>query len=231
MNLQNQLDYDPTMFDGIILPSELDPDLVKSNIMLECGLLTPLYSEPSTMKAAIKVWFMSRQWEFEHLINIINAQYSPIENVDRYDSWTKDTTGTEDQTDTGTGSRTDKRTIDRDLDRETNTSGTNTNLGEVSAFNESSFQNSQQETFTTDIDGTEDVTENTKDNLTSNDTRTNTRDLDTTGHEAFTQHMHGNVGITSNQQLINQELDLLERFNIYQWIAKQFRINLILEVW
>ena len=33
---------------------------------------------------------------------------------------------------------------------------------------------------------------------------------------------HGNIGVTTNQQLINQELELLRHFDIYGYIAELF---------
>ena len=79
MNFQNLLTWDPTILDGVIVPEGIDADILKGEIRLQCGLLTPLYPEPETMKAAITQWFTARSWTFQHLVNIINAEYSPIE--------------------------------------------------------------------------------------------------------------------------------------------------------
>ena len=236
MNLQNQLDYDPTLFDNILLPPGLNADLVKSNIMLECGLLTPLYSEPSTMKAAIQVWFLSRQWEFDHLLNIINAEYNPIENYDRYENSLRNTSEERGSTETQSGS--DKRNITTDHSGTDTTTrsvdeGDITTENEVSAFNSATYS-PDTKSITTDTQ----VIENALEHGESIDTEDNVsygkrvaRDDDMSGLDKFTSRIHGNVGVTTNQQMINQELELLAAFNIYQWIAKQFRINLILEVW
>ena len=89
MNLQNQLDYLPTLLDGVVVPEGLDADLVRSQIMLDCGLLTPLYSEPATMKAAITHWFRAHAWNLEHLVALIETDYSPLENYDRREEWTE----------------------------------------------------------------------------------------------------------------------------------------------
>ena len=81
MNLQNQLDYLPSMLDGVTLPtSDLDADLLKSVIMERCGLLEPLYSEPETMKQVISIWFRSHQWNIAHVIDLIKTAYKPLEN-------------------------------------------------------------------------------------------------------------------------------------------------------
>ena len=95
MNLQNLIDYCdemglPDIFSGASVPAPLNLDTVKSAIMVRCGLLTPLYSEPSTFRNLVTHWFNTKQWTFEHLIAVIQSEYSPIENVfeDRTDTTT-----------------------------------------------------------------------------------------------------------------------------------------------
>lgn len=86
MNLHNLVDYckgsglsDP--FSGASVPSPLNIDTVKSAIMIRCGLLTPVYQEPETFTEVTTHWFNTKQWTFEHLIKVIQSEYSPIENV------------------------------------------------------------------------------------------------------------------------------------------------------
>ena len=42
------------------------------------------------------------------------------------------------------------------------------------------------------------------------------------------QHLHGNIGVTSNQDMINQEIALLEKFHVYDWIALQIEADLFI---
>lgn len=371
MNLQNQLDFLPTLLDGVIVPAPLNADLVKGQIMMECGLLTPLYSEPYMMKNAISHWFATHAWTFDHLVKIIQAEYSPIENVDRYDSQshvietsesaTGSETGTlgslrsgsagtiasrsasedsngshkEDRTtgqltakvelsaggdQTGTSRQSAKsggndhalerekaggedRSADDEFTRRKDTTGQTAGTDEnvVSAFNASAYQPankslgsesssgtesesgssthsetgesseseslserssfSESESMSELVSGTHSESMSASENIQfsesisgsesghmtssasesgssthseSESQTTNTNSLDQlyrTVNDTFVQHMHGNIGITTNQQMINQELDMLERFNVYGWIAKTFRADLILEVY
>ena len=113
MNLQNQLDYLPSLLDGVVVPAGIDVNTLKSQIMLECGLLTPLYSEPATMKAAIAQWFAARTWTFEHLLKIINAEYDVIDNYDRRELWDKEIDSFRDRTEQPSGK--DQRDFDSTL--------------------------------------------------------------------------------------------------------------------
>ena len=283
MTLQNQLEYLPTLLDGVIVPSPIDTDILKSEIMLECGLLTPLYSEPSTMKAAIAQWFASRSWTFDHLIKIIQSEYSPIENYDRNEHWTRETDSFRDITEQLSGkdqrdfdstlSGTDQRDFDSTLsgtDRkvfDSTLSNSDTSVRsvegdliteqEVSPYNSSGYLDSQKSTVTdgqeittetiygrkdTQHDDTtygrkdtqnDDITYGRKD--TQNDDITygkkTTTDDDLDANEEYTGRTHGNIGVTTNQQMIEQELALLAKFNIYDWIAKQFAADLMLAIY
>ena len=371
MNLQNQLDFLPTLLDGVVVPAPLNADLVKGQIIMECGLLTPLYSEPYMMKAAIAQWFATHAWTFDHLVKIIQAEYSPIENVDRYDSTSRtiETSESETGSETGTlgalragsggtltarsasedtnGSHVENRKtgqvsakqeatsggdqagtsrqtaksggndhesmrekaggderntedeFDRQKDTTGNTAGTDENV--VSAFNSSAYQPankslgsesssgtesesgssthseagesseseslserssfSESESLSEMTSGTHSESMSASENIqfsesisgsesghvassaseSGSSTHSESESQTTTNQtldqhfgrttDNFLQHMHGNIGVTTNQQMINQELDLLERFNVYGWIAKTFRADLILEVY
>lgn len=195
------------MLDDLPIPERLDPDILRSEIVFECGLLTPLYSEPEIMKSAIRQWFRSREWTFDKLIDIIEAKYSPIENTDRYEEMSRDET-----------EKLDK-SRDRDATIEDSVEVTNGTEDKVAAYNTDSYSESSQRTGT-------DSTESTREE-SENETEKHDRGL----NEKLVRHVHGNIGVTSNVQLINEQLGLLEEFNIYKWIAMNMRHSLFLEVW
>lgn len=219
MNFQNQVDFLPTMLDDLPVPADLDPDIMRSEIMLECGLLTPLYSEPEIMQSAIRQWFRSRQWTFEKLVDIIKAKYSPIENTDRYEEMNRDENL----------KRSELEKITRDLDKDGSVTDhvevTNGTEDKVSAYNTDSYSESSQRTGndTTDSSREESGSEYEKHD------RDASENADTT--EKLLRHVHGNIGVTSNVQLIREQIGLLEEFNIYKWIAMNLRHSMFLEVW
>lgn len=303
MNLQNLLNYDSTILDGVTVPAPLSKELTQSAIMIRCGLLTPVYSEPETMKAAVNFFFASRQWEFLHLLKIIQAEYSPIENTDRYDNWTRtidrqksgstsnqeDTTGSRSGSMTGetggtlrsettgesltesekttTGSRTE--TESDVLHREDQGTSTASSTAEhtVSAFNSSTYQPDSKDTAssngsdTSETDQTTTINKSGSDNGSESgsvtgsesgsrtDTTTGTATETTTGSETgrktasgtsaededstetYTQHLHGNIGVTTNQQMITEEITLVKMFNVYDTIAAMFETEFCLGVY
>ena len=330
MNLQNLVDFCkeyelPDIFSGVSVPAPLNPDVVKSAIMVRCGLLTPLYGEPDTFRNLVTHWFTTKQWTFEHLINVIQSEYSPIENVyeNRKETTTygssnvhsggykdaasgKDTTthSEKDSTERTFTNYHDKteRTFDdyHDATERTHTnykddvdhtytnyketlkkSGSEVTENQISAFNDSSYQadNRSGTTFGVNLSGTGDTREDEKSITGSNkdsrsitgsykDDRTETGKItddrsetgsykdetlfghkitldngktitrtyqndkeDHVGVDTFEVFRHGNIGVTTNQQMINEELELLRHFDIYSFIAELFENDNMLMIY
>ena len=86
MNLKNIVDYCrindlDSPFARFAVPAPLNRETAVNAIMIRCGLLTPVYGEPDTLRDIIGHWSDTKQWTFEHLIKVVQAEYSPIENV------------------------------------------------------------------------------------------------------------------------------------------------------
>ena len=292
MNFQNQVDYlqlwkNEDMFEGVTVPDPLEAETLKSQIVFRCGLLEPAYSEPEIQKTAITQFFKREQWNIQHLVNIILAEYSPIENTDRYSEHTTEDIGSGSSTHSGTDARNiinsgkDQRDIEesgtdqRDLQesgtdqreiqnsgtdgREIQESGDTTTTREISAYNSAAYQADNKETVDhgkrteddltygkvtnddvtygkkTDDDITygkktdDDVTygKQTQDNVIYGHKITDEK----TGSSTYTEHTHGNIGVTTNQEMIRQELELLEAFDVYDWIAAKMEKELFLQVY
>jgi hypothetical protein len=260
MNLWNQIDYmkrilKDDLFSGLTVPDPLNRDTLIGAITVRCGLLTPLYSEPTTMQMAIDQWSKQMQWTFKHLIAIIEAEYSPIENTDKYSEHTTENTGGVTRTHSGTDTRTETnsgtdtvREGGTTRDQETGTTSTahtgdDVTTTKISAYNSSAFQNDNEET--TAFGGTETTTHGKGNTVTHGKTESTEHGHIVTeqeqhgltirdendGSEKYTEHTHGNIGVTTNQQMIEQELELLRKFDIYGWIAQKFESDLCLMIY
>lgn len=223
------------MLDNLPIPPELSLQTLQSSIMFECGLLTPLYSEPQTMRAAILQWFAERQWTFEHLINIIKAKYSPIENTDRYEDLSESniTDITHSETMDRDYLREEERSSGEDKSRAEEVNGQTDNNQHVSAYNVGDYAptDSGSATSSTSMDTSESNEYSESASFTESETNTADRKIDDDRTHQLLRHVHGNIGVTTNQELIQQELALLQGFNIYNWIALNLRHSLFLEVW
>lgn len=315
MNLQNLVDYCelndlPSPFAGASVPAPLDIDTALSAIMVRCGLLTPVYGDPDTFRNATAVWFERKQWTFEHLISVIQSEYSPIENVfeDRTERTTynshdthtggykdtgsgkdtvkdsgtdtakdsgKDTealSGTDTEATSGTDterlSGTDTEAHSGTDQRDIQNSGTDTTTNTISAFNTATYQPDNKTEFLNGKKVDDDLTHGESIGTTYGKTTGTTygkstgttygkksdttygKQTDTTygkqsdttygksierayqddkiakgGYDELSMNRHGNIGVTSAQDLINQELELLRHFDIYGYIAECFEAD------
>lgn len=211
MNFQNQIDYGQEfgldVLSGVPEIAPLNRDTLKSHIMMRCGLLIPLYSEPETMQAAIAHWFNYMAYDISKMIELAQTEYLPLENYRRTENESLHTHIKDDDDTT----ITDSGTITDDLD------GTTTN--EVSAFNESTYSPERKQT----VDQTNARTLDTE----RSDQRDYTRQQDAEN----TRTVYGNIGTMTTQDMFNQELDLLARFNPYDWIVDRMERELFLGIW
>lgn len=193
--------YDTTLFDRMLIPETLDREALLGYFFMYAGKNESRYGDPEELKNLIEMWSRARFAEWKRICDALRAEYNPIENYDRTEEHKE--TETEDNTRNSTGNDTTKE----------NTSGTTENSEEnkVSAFNSSSYQpknivtgssNSTSEGAST-VNRTLEDRENREVNRT-NETRT-----------------HGNIGVTTNQQMIQSELEL-RKYNIYKEIALEF---------
>ena len=192
------------MLDGVTLPSDdLDVDLLKSVIVERCGLLTPLYSEPETMKQVISIWFRAHQWNIAHVIDLVKTAYNPLENYDRRENLTR--------------GKTDTRNRSQNYSEEGSVITNQETERTVAAFNTSEYSPGDK---------------TVSDGRTTTETGGNTSGTEAgSENEQAVNYIHGNIGVTTTQAMFKEELALLEGFNAYQYIAEMFSKDLMLSIW
>ena len=243
-----------SLFDNMNLPAGINKEDVVNNILLSGGEFEPVYSEPFFLRSAIGSWSNKHYRTFEKWLNALNLEYNPIENYDRQEAWTDTTdndTTTQGHTDSGntrTFNNQDKRTIDtkdeqtRDIEDKTIFDKTTTTEHEVSAFDSSTYQASSKDTV--DEDG--DITVEGTGTDTMEHSGTDTVDYSGTVKDEYGEcfsssgtndtlfshrgRVHGNIGVTTSQQMLQSELDLA-RFNLVQEITDLFVLEFCIMVY
>ena len=203
--------YDKTLFDNIVLPNGIDKDNLVGNIMRNSGDLYPYHQVPEYLKRNINYWFARRLFDFERMYEALRVEYSPIENYDRKENTTRnyENSGT-DKESTTLGSTTTSTNI-----------GSNDNENKVSAYNESDYSNRE------------------KDTQSYNSTLTNTgsgTDVTQTDYglkrkEVEDIRVHGNIGVTTSQQMIESEMELRAKYDIYKIISREFEREFLVQVY
>lgn len=196
------MQWDNTLFDGMVLPDGVDKDLVIDTIMQKYGDSPLDHEDPAYIKYYIPVWSKRNLDSWTKLFATLSFVYNPLENA-LLDETTEET-----------------RNIDRKQDRtgtasteNSGTTGVNKTAEHlVSAENASDYQPDNKDT------GTEQTTIN---QATGTDSTENTAEQ-TAETVKSTYNRHGSIGVVTPQNMIQQEREV-DKFVIYDYIADSFR--------
>ena len=225
--LQSLLEYckehNIDIFENCTTPDPIDINLLKSYIMKRCGLLQPVYGEPELFKMQTKMWFDSNKWRMEHLVNMLLAEYNPSENIVEYDHWKEAHTGTDKTSGQDDFDHGEKHT----LGGKDSVADTTTNEHKVSAYNASTYQADNKD----ERGGTIETTYGRTDTASGTDSTKYGKNFTYGQNIEYNRDRHGNVGIKSSSDLMQEELNLLERFNVYETLASWFEHENMIEVY
>jgi len=200
--------WDNTIFDDLALPQHvyvdendqeqtedaIDKQTLVDNLLMDLAEISVIITDPDVMKLAIKSWSASCLPVWQALWDTTQYEYNPI--------WNKDGTVTEVE--------------ERDLEKTTDATETRNLTGsndvqvdsKTSAFNASTMQPVDQ--VITDQDTTDGGTIDYDNTVTDG------------GQITRTRTEQGNIGVTTTQQMIKEQRDIVN-FNIYRVIIDDFK--------
>ena len=128
--------------------------------------------------------------KYARFLEMIDVDYNPIENYDRYESLLKE------YSNSGTSSE----------DASRGNTGTVTTVDQIEGFNSASFQDSDKVTRTDNLSESNDIDREHADK----------------GKEENTNHIHGNIGVTTAEQMLTGYTDFWSRFNLLEYMCRDF---------
>ena len=226
--LNNYLEEDGGVFKNVTLTDKLNLTTCIDTIIEKWGTCDLIISDPRIVVRRTQLFFLKNYDNFDKMAEALLSEYNPIENYNRYE----DTTENRDVAEAGTfenesstrsqGTGTSGNTIQNSI-------GSQNTEHQISAMNESDYQKASK-----------DITSARSDTSTSNGSTSETASI--TGEESggnnkttdddFTRdsHIHGNIGVTTSQQMIESELEL-RKFNIYDYIADLYAGEFLYRIW
>lgn len=195
--------YDNTIFEGMILPDGLDAEILRDLIIEKSGMLYPFHQQPEFLKLNITHWFSRKYSNLAKMVDALSSEYNPIENYDRKEDWTD----TPNVSYTKTGGHSNHIESEASSNIDNNVSAFNSDVSVPDTSGNSGQKGESTETFTY-------ADETQKE----------------TGTRTHTARMHGNIGITTNQQMIQSELDL-RIYDIYETLATMFEKDFLIRVY
>ena len=254
LSIIGMYEYDPSIFDGLTVPTGINKTDVVNEICLQCGELEIVYPNFDTMKMAIGVWSHSNAYTWDRLYKSMNFDYNPIWNVDAHETeefgqgrtheTTYDSTveTTYDSSDETTYDSTVETTYDSTEERTLDLTDTES----VKGFNSSSWSNSKQlekdGTDTLDHTGKDTVDHSGKDTIDHSGKDTidySGKDtVDHSGKDTISERIDngttrtrtGNIGVTTTQKMIAEEREIAQ-FSIINYIAVSFKERFCLLVY
>lgn len=221
LTVEGLYNYNNTLFDGFNVPWGLVKQIAIDTILMRTRELEILYPDFTYMKNRITIWSNKYQINWKKLYDTTVLEYNPIENYDRMEDWTDtdDETSTSARDNTRNTTNSVKSTSKNEIMNSVNVTDQNT------AFNAGLADHAKQ---ITDGDTTENGTiTNTE---TGKDTENESVNGGRNGKHTRTGRAHGNIGVTTSQQMIQSERDLVV-FNLYDVIAESFIENFCLMVY
>lgn len=198
------------LFSLLHLPEGIDKGTLVGNILLRGGEFECVYSDPSFIQNAIAVWSSKWYRTFDKWVKALAIEYSPLENYDRMEEWSDNRKKEDSASDGSNGSIGESGNFNNNTTTET----------KVSAFDSSDYQPSER--VTTDNSGSD-----SRNTTTSNSLSHTGNESEDSTHKG---RIHGNVGVTTSQQMLISELELAE-WNLYEHITDIFLSEFVIPIY
>lgn len=188
--------YQPAIFDSLTIPMSVDRQTLIDNITMEAAELELLFPNADILGRLIGNWSKTRLAAWNRMIGALDAEYSPIENTDRMESVTESYT----RNLTESGQQTS--------DSENTSSGSNTTVMKKSSYNAG-------------LEPTGEDAINSSDSSSNKQTANDSRLMGGNDERTIERRTHGNIGVTTNQQMVEAEIKL-RQYDIYKLITNEF---------
>lgn len=219
--LNEMLTDNPNLLNFVSVPDtalDLDADTLKQVIIRRCGDVTPYYQTPTEFQSFGALWFETHNFLFAHVIKILDADYNPLENYDRTETETitDSNTGTRSGTDTHSGTDTNSRTHGGT----TAVTGSASRENQIAGFDSADYSDANSETETNSETTTHGET--ITDAMQHGEQIARSEQSSEDNERERNTRIHGNIGVTTSQQMLESEMQIANRFWAYDYIASAF---------
>lgn len=249
---------DSGLFSEMVYPSGFTADEQQTtvgNILAECAELECLFPDPDTMKTMIGLWSKLNISVWERIFTASQLEYNPIENYNRTELETisddrTDThsgndvnrlSGTDTQTTSGSNTQTNAGT-DTHTTSETH-SGTDTETNSITSYDSNSLyvhdtsglQHGHSVSGSDALAHGHTVTDNGSGSASTSygktETITHGEKVVHEGDITRNNHTSGNIGVTTSQQMLEQEIEVSAKLNVIKMIVESFKERFCLLVY
>lgn len=228
VSIVSMYNYDDTIFDAMVLPTQVDKPTLVSNLLLQCAEQDVLYPDIEMLKSSIGFWSAKnlRAWQM-YADSLLKEDYDPFTDYDRNEIYEETRDLSDEHSHTGTVS--DSGTHGGTVGNTGTTGSTDNTTQKVAGFNSESLVNAQS------ADSTH--SGSSSDTTTYNETQGNTRtynegqDITHSGTISHTLHQYGNSALGTNQDIIEKELRIRNLYRVYDLIIRDFKNDFLIQIY
>ena len=203
---------DSTLFAGMEYPEGIGAEDVASLLLLRLGTLETIFTTAAEAKAAFTLWASIQGAPWAKMWEALQEQYQPLENYSMLEQMTGDETiKAYGKSTTRTPNLTNTETPNETRGSSAGVYGFNSS----DAVPDSTGSESRTGTNTVTETGTETVADSG-------------RDVETRNYQLTRS---GNIGVTTSQQMLESEMELRTKWNMYEVICAGFRREFCVAVW
>lgn len=239
-----------SLFDNLTIPQGLTKQTLVDTILMRGGEFEVQYGNPEFLRKLVGPWSQKYMPTMQRWVDALAIDYNPLENYDRMEDWTDDSEGSGASTSQSVSDRHSTRDSSSIADHSGVTNGSRSGNQETitdrdkysspptltrtkSAYDSTSYQPLEQDTETgkwsengssssseqTSEAGSQTGAENAieDDDITVTDNNSSVLN----NNSVHSGRIHGNIGVTTSQQMLLQELEL-GYWNIYEKITELF---------
>ena len=225
---------DSTIFDMMVFPdgfTDAQKQTVTDNILVECAEFECLYPNPYVMKNIIGVWSRKELPYWNRVYTASQAEYNPIENYRRNETESVEDGRTEEHSGSDINRASGSDTNSGSSSSTDTDGGTDTVNNSVTGYDSNDLvmhdrtQTQYGHTLANAAQGT-----NTQ-QYGRVDTMQHGEKIEHEGSTDRTMLAYGNIGVTTSQEMLTQELELAKIIEVIPIIIESFKNRFCLLVY
>ena len=214
-------DESTDLFHNLHLPTGIDKDKLINTILLNGAEFEVLYPRYGFMKYAIGIW--SDKWysTFDRWQKALSIEYNPLENYDRMEDWEDTSTGMNSDIRKASDLKNEILNDNRLNNARSVSSGSGGTEDKKAAYDTNTYDNFQKSDTTSSGSNSSSGLEYQNSLMDETVMHSENADSVNTTSANRSGRAHGNIGVTTSQQMLEAELEVA-RFNLYDEISYLF---------
>lgn len=234
LSIMGLYNNDDSIFDLMEFPegfTEDDENCVKFSILTECAELEVLYPNPTVMKNMIGLWSYKEMPYWQRVYDASQLEYNPIENYRRNENETviDDRSEEHSGSDVNTAGGSDSST--GTAQSQEIEGGTDTTTNKISGYDSNTLVDNTE--ASTQYGHTVGSGSNASNSTTygRTDTLRHGEKIDHDGRTERRMLAYGNIGVTTSQEMLTQEMEIAKIINVVPIIIESFKDRFCLMVY